>query len=147
MSQRFLVVGFIAAVGVMITLTYGAVVSADNAWGDPPYHWARTTASFDLPVVNSTTNAWDPYVAQAVSDWSVSSSPLNMVEEGGSASRKVRRKCNPVSGKIRICNFGYGPTGWVGIAGVWIDGNGHITQAYTKLNDTYFNTSFYNNDP
>ena len=24
-----------------------------------------------------------------------------------------------------------------------MDGNGHITQGYTKLNDTYFNTSYY----
>ena len=117
---------------------------ADNSWG--PYHWARTTESFDLTVVNSTTGDWDGYVSQAVSDWSMSDK-LTMVEDPyGSTSKKVRRQCKGPSGQVRICNLAYGQTGWLGIAGLSIDANSHITKGYTKLNDTYFSMSFYN-DP
>ena len=44
---------------------------------------------------------------------------------------------------VRICNLAYGNTGWLGIAGISIDEAGHIIKGYTKLNDTYFSTSFY----
>lgn len=116
---------------------------ASHSWGG--YHWARTTSSFDLIVINSTTSDWDPYVAQATGDWS-QSSVLNMVEDvSGSTSSKVRRQCKGGSGKVRICNLEYGFTGWLGIAGISIDTNGHITTGYTKLNDSYFSASYYDN--
>ena len=115
---------------------------ADNSWNN--YHWARTTASFDLTIVNSTTSDWDVYVHQAVSDWS-QSIVLNMVEDlTGATSSRVRRKCKAPDGKIRICNLAYGQTGWLGIAGISIDGSGHIVKGYTKLNDTYFSWDYYN---
>ena len=135
MAKRFVAVGFVVAGTLLVVGTYGAVVSADHTWGNPAYHWARKTPSFNLLVVNSTTSDWDPYVKRATEDWSISTS-LNMIEEGGSASKKVRRRCNPVSGKVRICNDNYGSNGWLGVAGIWFDGQGHITQGYTKLNDT-----------
>lgn len=116
---------------------------ANHSWGN--YHWARTTSSFNLTVVNSTTSAWDAYVGTAVSDWS-DSSKLNMIEDtSGSTSNRTRRQCKGPSGKVRICNYAYGNTGWLGIAGISIDSNGHITTGYTKLNDTYFSQSYYNN--
>lgn len=115
---------------------------ADHSWGG--YHWARTTNSFDLTIVNSTTSDWDAYVSQATSDWSASL-VLNMVEDtSGSTSSRVRRQCKGGSGQVRICNLEYGYTGWLGIAGISIDTNGHITTGYTKLNDSYFNSSYYN---
>lgn len=84
---------------------------------------------------------------QAVSDWS-GSDVLNMVEDmSGSTSKKVRRKCNSPDGMVRICNNTYGATGWLGIAGISIDTNNHITKGYTKLNDTYFNTAYYDTYP
>lgn len=123
---------------------------ADHSWNN--YHWARTTAPFDLTIVNSTTSDWGGYVVQSIYDWSRSavdgrslSTVLNMVEEPGSTSRQVRRKCKGPSGQVRICNLAYGQTGWLGIAGISIDPNGHILTGYTKLNDTYFNWDFYNN--
>jgi hypothetical protein len=118
-----------------------AVSHADHAWG--PYHWARTTGSFELTLINSTTSDWDYYVSAAVSDWS-QSAKLNLMEESSSTARKVRRQCKGGSGRVRICNLAYGQTGWLGIAGISIDGNGHITTGYTKLNDTYFSWNYYN---
>jgi hypothetical protein len=68
-----------------------------------------------------------------------------MVEDqNGSTSKKDRRQCKGPSGQIRICNLAYGQTGWLGIAGISIDANNHITKGYTKLNDTYFSMTFYN---
>ena len=114
---------------------------AEHAWG--PYHWARTTTSFDLIVVNSTTSDWDAYVTRAAADWS-EASPLNLVEDpNGASSRTERRQCLAPAGLVRICNLAYGWTGWLGVAGISVDVDGHISAGYTKLNDTYFATSHY----
>jgi hypothetical protein len=121
-----------------------SVASADHAWAN--YHWARTTASFDLTFINSTTNDWDAYVTKAVADWS-QSNVLNMLEDrSGDTANKTRRRCQAPEGMVRVCNLAYGQTGWLGIAGISIDAAGHITTGYTKLNDTYFSASYYNND-
>ncbi len=113
-----------AATGVAVAVAFGVVLVADHSWGD--YHWARTTTSFDLTVVNSTTSDWDPYVARALNDWSASTK-LNMIEDpNGSTSDRDRRQCRAPSGAVRICNQAYGNTGWLGIAGISIDTNGHI---------------------
>ena len=116
---------------------------ADHSWGN--YHWARTTSSFDLIVVNSTTDDWDGYVSASIADWSLSSK-VNMIDVYGSTNNKTRRRCKSTSGQLRICNLAYGSTGRLGIAGISIDGQGHIVSGYTKLNDTYFSLSNYNND-
>lgn len=129
----------------LIALLFAAVLpagaSADHSWGD--YHWARTTSSFDLTVINSTTSDWDPYVSQAISDWSKSNN-LNMVEDpNGDTSSNTRRRCSAPDGMVLICNLDYGNTGWLGIAGISLDGQGHIITGYTKLNDTYFSDPYY----
>lgn len=117
---------------------------ADHSWG--PYHWARTTTSFDLTIVNSTTPDWDGYVTQAIADWSKPESPLTMLDVPDTDDSKTRRRCQGPNGQVRICNLAYGNTGWLGVAGISIDTAGHIVTGYTKLNDTYFADPFYNND-
>lgn len=128
----------IVVLGVLTSVT---TLVANHSWGN--YHWARTTSSFNLTVVNSTTADWDPYVERAVGDWS-NSSKLNMVQADGSSSDLDRRQCRTPEGAVRICNLAYGNTGWLGIAGISIDPNGHIVTGYTKLNDSYFSQTFYN---
>lgn len=118
-----------------------APLSANHSWGG--YHWARTTSSFDLIVVNSTTSDWDAYVDQATADWSASDK-LNMVQDvNGDTSVKTRRQCRAPGGRVRICNLDYGYNGWLGVAGIYIDADGHIVKGYTKLNDTYFASAYY----
>jgi hypothetical protein len=126
--------------GAVLCLFAGSSL-ANHSWST--YHWARTTPSFDLTIVNSTTSDWDPYVAQAVGDWS-DSSVLNMGQVEGDTASRTRRQCNAPAGQVRICNLGYGQNGWLGIAGISIDTNGHIVSGYTKLNDTYFSFAYYN---
>ena len=130
-----------AVIGLCVAAAIGGVALADHSWND--YHWARTTSSFNLTVVNSTTNDWDAYVDRAVADWS-DSSKLSMVQADGATSDRDRRQCRTPDGAVRICNMTYGNTGWLGVAGISIDANGHIVTGYTKLNDTYFSQSYYN---
>ncbi len=130
---------------IRITLILALIsmpVFADHSWAT--YHWARTTNSFDLTIVNSTTSDWDPYVSRAMGDWS-GSSKINMVEDASDdTSSRTRRKCNGPTGQVRICNLAYGQNGWLGIAGISLDNEGHIVTGYTKLNDTYFSMAYYN---
>ena len=140
-SSRFMTTVGIA-IAVIVATGYGGVVSANHSWGN--YHWARTTASFDLFVVNSTTEGWDGFVANAVADWS-QSTVFNLVQNlTGSTSSKDRRRCKAPSGMVRICNLAYGYNGWLGVAGISIDSAGHIVAGYTKLNDSYFSLAYYN---
>jgi hypothetical protein len=55
------------------------------------------------------------------------------------------RHCSAVTGTTQVCNGNYGNNGWLGLASIWITGGVHITQGTAKMNDTYFNTSYYNN--
>jgi hypothetical protein len=70
---------------------------------------------------------------------------MNLVSEQGSETSNSRRNCAMIAGKIRSCNYTYGSTGWLGLASINITGGVHITQGSSKMNDTYFNTTSYNN--
>jgi len=125
-----------------LAVALGTTASGNHSWG--PYHWARQQSEFTLTVVNSTTNGWGSYVANALSDWS-QSRVVDLVPVAGSTSSRDRRQCRPPAGQVRICNLEYGYNGWLGIAGISVDQDGHILYGYTKLNDSYFNSGFYNN--
>ena len=91
-------------------------------------------AVFNLTVVDSTTDNWSPYVARA----SVTGrSPTSSTWFARTAPRPTGTGAVPrARGAVRICNQTYGNTGWLGIAGISIDGTGHIVAGYTKLNDS-----------
>ncbi len=111
---------------------------ANHSWG--LYHWGRTVNPFTLKLGNNVSSAWDSYLATTSSDWS-QSSVLDTVVVSGSTSPKT---CKPVSGRVEVCNNRYGRNGWLGVASIWINSSGHITQGTAKMNDTYFNSSPYN---
>jgi hypothetical protein len=113
-------------------------VTADHSWGN--YHWARTSNPFTLKVGDNVDSTWDAYLNQAIADWS-QSNVLDLTKVAGGTRPK---NCRPTSGRIEACNARYGNNGWLGIAQIWITGGVHITQAITKVNDTYFNTPTYN---
>lgn len=116
---------------------FPAVSSASHSWGG--YHWARQSNPFTVKLGDNLTSNWDPYLAVASSDWSASS-VLNTTIVAGSVSP---RQCKTVAGTTQVCNSTYGFNGWLGIAGISVSGS-HITAAYVKLNDSYFNTATYN---
>jgi len=123
--------------GVVVALLFVAVPSADHWWGG--YHWATSGGGLALNVGDNVDSTWDPYLDQTITDWNVSGW-LNFVEVSGGTTP---RKCRPTAGRIEVCNAAYGNNGWLGIAQIWLSG-GHISQAITKVNDTYFNTATYN---
>ncbi len=130
--------GLLVFAGIAMIFGFAMVVEADHSWGT--YHWARTTSTFELKLGDNVSGVWDSVLATASSDWS-QSSVLNTVIVSGTSNPK---NCKPVAGRIEVCNSKYGNNGWLGIAQIWITGGEHITQAVTKLNDTYFATAKYN---
>jgi hypothetical protein len=132
-------------VGVMVLsllLSVTAFAYRDHSWGN--YHWARTANPFTLKVVNSNTSDWDSYFHTSNSAWS-QSNVLDLAWEQGSETSNQRKRCAMISGKIRSCNAAYGNNGWLGLATINITGGTHITQGSSKMNDTYFTSSTYNN--
>jgi hypothetical protein len=128
----------VRSIGVAVAaLCVAAIVYADHSWGN--YHWPRTTDVVILQVGDNVSSTWDTYLDEAISDWSASS-VLHLDEVTGGTRPKT---CKPTAGRIEACSERYGRTGWLGIAQIWLNGS-HITQAITKVNDTYFNTATYN---
>lgn len=127
----------VAVFALVVLAAVPMVTLANHSWGG--YHWARTSNPFTLKVGDNVNSTWDPYLDEAISDWSASS-VLNLTKVAGGTSP---RTCKPTAGRIEACNASYGNNGWLGIAQIWLSG-GHISQAITKLNDTYFNTATYN---
>ena len=48
------------------------------------------------------------------------------------------------AGQMRVCNAAYGFNGWLGLASIGLDSNGHIDRGTAKVNDSY---SSYWSDP
>jgi hypothetical protein len=115
-----------------------AITMANHSWGG--YHWARTSNPFTLKIGDNVSTAWDSYLNTTISDWTASS-VLNLTKVAGTVNP---RTCKATAGMVQVCNNTYGNNGWLGIAGISITGGTHITQAYVKLNDSYFNTAQYN---
>ena len=122
---------------VAAILVFGSTgMQAHHSWRN--YHWART-GTLALSVGDNVSSAWDAYLTEAISDWNVSGNLSLTKVTGGTNS-----SCDPTPGRIEACSGAYGQNGWLGIAQIWITGRTHITQATTKLNDTYFSMSTYN---
>ena len=116
------------------------VAHATHSWGG--YHWARTTPQFTLKLGNNmTTVDWKARLAQTSSDWNSGNSAVLTAIVAGTANKR----CSRVAGTTQVCNGTYGNNGWLGLASINITGGTHITQGSAKMNDTYFNTSTYNN--
>jgi hypothetical protein len=113
-----------------------ASVSAEHAWST--YHWASMSYPFTLQVVDSTTPDWDVELTGAVAAWSASPyGTFDLAVTSSDDSSRTRRRCKMVNGQIRVCNDAYGYNGWLGMATIGIDGNGHIDRGTAKMNDSY----------
>lgn len=135
-----------AVVAVVIAALQSST-SANHSWGG--YHWARTSNPFTLSLGDDVSVNWDAYLNRASDDWSnsllVAPDVPHVLDTVVVTGQTNPRKCRATSGQVEVCNATYGSTGWLGVAQIWISG-GHITQGTVKMNDTYFNTSKYN-DP
>jgi len=121
-----------------LALILPGAASASHSWGG--YHWARTTASFDLKLGDNVDSRWDYYLTRSSGEWSTSSVLDTSVVPGLTKPRS----CRPTTGRVEVCNAAYGNTGWLGVAGISITSGSHITKGYVKLNDYYFDSPQYN---
>ena len=136
MNRRFL----LQAVSVFVMCLFCMSAYADHPWNN--YHWARQANPFTLRVVDSVTTDWDTVLVEALSRWSASE-VLAFEPFGTDDSKKSRRRCRMINGQIRVCNDSYGFNGWLGLATIGIDINGHIDRGTAKLNDSY--SSYWTN--
>ena len=128
----------VTAMVLSVLTMFAAVSYASHSWGG--YHWARTSNPFTLKVGNNLSSSWTGHFNTAIADWS-NSSVMNLTAIAGTAGKN----CRMVAGTVQVCNRTYGNNGWLGLASINITGGTHITQGSAKMNDTYFNTSTYNN--
>jgi hypothetical protein len=141
MSNRNKLVTVLALVAVTaftVIAAAGQITDKTHSWGG--YHWARTSNPFTLKLGDNVDTNWDSYLNTAISDWS-KSTVLDLTKVTGGTTP---RTCKSTAGRVEVCNATYGNNGWLGVAGISVTGGTHITQAYVKLNDTYFNTAQYN---
>jgi hypothetical protein len=118
-------------------LTVAAVTTsswATHSWNG--YHWARTTSTFTLKVVDSTTPDWDGELNDTLAAWA-QSGVFNFTIAASDDGSRTRKRCNMVPGQMRVCNAAYGQNGWLGLASIGLDSQGHIDQGTAKMNDSY----------
>jgi hypothetical protein len=135
-------------IGLAACAALGAITpaTATHSWGG--YHWAngtsRTLAVRRAFVNTSATTAatWNRLFTNAMADWAGKPLSFNVTDAPPGTDPK---QCRPISGQTLVCNNAYGQRGWLGIATVWASG-GHISQATTKLNDSYYGMVRYNSD-
>jgi hypothetical protein len=137
----------------------GTVTTENHAWGG--YHWKHSGTPYtrDLGdnVGASATANWDPYlrttagaVSDTFNDWQLPYETWDgytytaMLSTPIVAGGTTAKRCSPATGKAEVCNARYGNSGWLGVAGISVTSDGHITRGYAKMNDTYFDSSKYN---
>jgi hypothetical protein len=109
---------------------------ADHSWST--YHWARSTANpIPLKVVDSVSADWQMEFETALDEWNDDKSVLDMRVGSANDSNRTRKRCKMQTGQMRVCNASYGYNGWLGMATIGIDSNGHIDQGTAKMNDSY----------
>ncbi len=123
-----------AVLATTAVLAASMSANASHTWNN--YHWAHTSSSVSLHVIDSVSSSWDDELTLALSQWS-QSSKLDLSISSYSNSSTTRRSCSSPSGKIRVCNYTYGNSGWLGLASINLDSQGHISTGTAKMNDTY----------
>lgn len=114
---------------------------AEHSWNN--YHWARTATPFPLQVVDSVTADWQMELENTLEAWMLSD-VVYLAITSENDSNRTRKRCPAVDGQMRVCNADYGFNGWLGLASIYIDSNGHIVKGTAKMNDSY---SSYWQDP
>ena len=108
--------------------------SANHSWND--YHWARQTNPLALQVVDSVTSDWDDVLDDSLWEWN-KASVMALAETSQDDRKRTRKQCRSVNGQMRVCNHKYGFNGWLGMASINLDGDGHIVRGVAKVNDSY----------
>lgn len=138
--RRFIALFTAIVVGSLVVTN---MALAGHSWEG--FHWSRSANPANLTIVDSVVGEWDSYLPGVVSDWN-KSAVLSLATEAGDESLVGRTACLPIEGKIHVCNAKYADPTWLGLATVYLKDGEHISMATAQVNDTWFDTSFYN-DP
>ena len=121
----------------LLTVVGVSTAMARNTWNG--FHWERSSNPFTVSLGDNMNDAWDGFLSDSSSDWSLSTVLDTPIATGDGV-------CGMVAGTVQACNDRYGINGWLGLAQVDIDGAGHILWGRAKVNDSYFDTATYDND-
>lgn len=127
---------FAAAAALVSLGAFASIAYANHSWGG--YHWARSANPLTLKLGDNVGAVWDGHLVATSGDWSASAVLDTTIVAGAS-----KGNCRPTNGRVEVCNKTYGANGWLGIAQIWVSGS-HIMQGTVRVNDTYFNTAYYN---
>ena len=120
-------------------LLFTQYATAGHTWNN--YHWARTSNPVPLKVVDSVDAGWQSEFNIALGEWSNpiggATDVFNFLIDSADDSNKARKQCRMKAGQMRVCNASYGFNGWLGLASIGLDSNGHIDQGTAKVNDSY----------
>lgn len=131
---------------------------ANNTWNG--YHVAdgNDDPHDGTPSVTLVDDLGD-YAAQysysaVVTDWNGVPGPLSLTSlDGGSPAPAACDNVGTdaagiaIKGTTHVCNAAYGKNGWLGLARIWVSGDGHIEAGVALMNDSYLLEpgSVYNN--
>lgn len=122
---------WLAGMVMAFSVTYS---HADHSWND--YHWARTQNPFTLQVIDSVTSDWQYAMDESLNRWA-SAGVIAFTNAASDDSTRTRKQCRMSKGQVRVCNANYGANGWLGLATIGFDSQGHIDRGTAKVNDTY----------
>jgi len=130
MSKRIFTLAAIA----IAAAAFSPLSNASHSWNN--YHWARTASPFTLQVIDSATSDWDSELVASLNEWS-QADPVDLIVTSADDAKGTRKRCAMQPGQMRVCNAAYGYNGWLGLATIGLDANGHIDQGTTQVNDSY----------
>jgi len=88
-----------------------------------------------LTIVNACDDSWLVRFELAVADWDFGNPDALILSK-----EKIKHDsgaCNPIDGKVKVCNANYGEKPWKGLNSLTTDKDGFVTASVAKLNDYY----------
>jgi hypothetical protein len=80
---------------------------------DQADRWRNNGSGLSLEVVNALEDKWYEFFYKAISDWDAGSPDVLSLTTSVRSPDSTGR-CASLDGKIKVCNFDYGPTNWRG---------------------------------
>ena len=97
--------------------------------------WRRDgTGGIEVELLNALDDTWQVEFRLAVADWDFRNPDAVTIKTTKVAYDK---DCQPVEGKVKVCNNDYGETNWRGINEALFDSNRFFTQSAVKMNMFY----------
>jgi hypothetical protein len=122
---------------IAIALLVAPFVTSIAGTSAASYHWARNRSQFTLKVGDNVSDNWDQLLRRTLDDWNKNDT-VTLDQVNGQTNP---RDCDPVTGRVEVCNWEYGTRdGWLGLTQLYFD-HGHIKAATVQMNDSFLNSA------